>query len=204
MVDVDVVVVGAGPAGTSVSYDLLCEKKTVIILDRFDFPRFKACAGGLTVKTLNALRYSVDSVIRKNCYDLIIGKGYKKTKRLRSKNKICGMIVRSEFDDFCLRQCMDKGVKFKKIRKIYKIEEGHDYIEIFTDIGSLKSRFLVGADGANSKVRALSNTFPEIKKGLAIQARIPCKPGDLPDMEFDFLLSKMDMVGYFQKTTISM
>ncbi len=70
MVDVDAVVVGAGPAGTSVSYDLLCERKTVIILDRFDFPRFKACAGGLTAKTLNALRYSVDSVIRKNCYDL--------------------------------------------------------------------------------------------------------------------------------------
>jgi len=71
----DVVIVGAGPAGCSAAFDLCSYKKSVLLIDKVAFPRVKPCAGGLTIKTLKALRYSVKPIIRRVCNNLIIGKG---------------------------------------------------------------------------------------------------------------------------------
>ena len=38
---------------------------SVLLLDHKDFPRAKACAGGLTSKAVQALRYSIAPVVRK-------------------------------------------------------------------------------------------------------------------------------------------
>jgi flavin-dependent dehydrogenase len=40
----DVIVVGAGPAGCAAAYDLATSGRPVLLLDRCDFPRAKACA----------------------------------------------------------------------------------------------------------------------------------------------------------------
>ena len=61
----DAMVVGAGPAGCAAAYDLAAAGQSVLLLDKRDFPRAKACAGGLTIKAVQALRYSIDPVVRK-------------------------------------------------------------------------------------------------------------------------------------------
>ena len=61
----DAIVVGAGPAGCAAAYDLAAAGQSVLLLDKNDFPRPKACAGGLTSKAVQALRYSIDPVVRK-------------------------------------------------------------------------------------------------------------------------------------------
>ena len=58
-------VVGAGPAGCAAAYDLAAAGLSVLLLDHKDFPRAKACAGGLTSKAVQALRYSIAPVVRK-------------------------------------------------------------------------------------------------------------------------------------------
>jgi Dehydrogenases (flavoproteins) len=44
----DVVVVGAGPAGSMAAYVAAKLGLKVLIIDRFRFPRIKPCGGGLT------------------------------------------------------------------------------------------------------------------------------------------------------------
>jgi geranylgeranyl reductase family protein len=61
----DAMVVGAGPAGCAAAYDLATAGLSVLLLDHKDFPRAKACAGGLTSKAVQALRYSIAPVVRK-------------------------------------------------------------------------------------------------------------------------------------------
>jgi flavin-dependent dehydrogenase len=50
--DADVIVVGAGPAGSMAAYILASQGVRVTILDKSTFPRYKVCGGGLTHKIL--------------------------------------------------------------------------------------------------------------------------------------------------------
>ena len=47
MTDVDVLVVGAGPAGASAALAARREGASVLMLDRVPPPRYKRCGGGL-------------------------------------------------------------------------------------------------------------------------------------------------------------
>ncbi len=56
MIRTPVCIVGAGPAGASLSYFLEKHKIDHILLDKAQFPRDKICGDGLTVDVLNALK----------------------------------------------------------------------------------------------------------------------------------------------------
>src|ERR1700742_4145332 len=70
--DFDILIAGAGPAGCAAAYDLARAGKHVLLLDRRTFPRPKACACGLTRKTLKALRYSVDPIVERVCHEIVL------------------------------------------------------------------------------------------------------------------------------------
>lgn len=52
----DAIIVGAGPAGSIAAYVASKLGFKVLIIDRFRFPRFKPCGGGLTQKSILLLR----------------------------------------------------------------------------------------------------------------------------------------------------
>ena len=51
----DVIVVGAGPAGSSTAYHLACAGLDVLLLEKTSFPREKVCGDGLTPRAVKAL-----------------------------------------------------------------------------------------------------------------------------------------------------
>src|ERR1700712_5394765 len=102
----DALIVGAGPAGCAAAYDLARAGQRVLLLDKRNFPRHKACACGLTRKTLRALRYSVDPVIERECRDVVLqeaGASFATGTRIadksmevrvRTREPFCAMAVR--------------------------------------------------------------------------------------------------------------
>ena len=52
----DAIIVGAGPTGCAAAFDLATAGMNVLLVDRHAFPRSKACAGALTMKSIKALR----------------------------------------------------------------------------------------------------------------------------------------------------
>ena len=119
----DAIIIGAGPAGCAAAYDLSKAGRSVLLIDRRDFPRVKACAGVLTIKTLRALRYSVRPVIRRTARNLMVGRKLEKKKLLRGKHPIAVMTVRSEFDNFCFERTIEAGAQFKVARRIDGLHE---------------------------------------------------------------------------------
>ncbi|WP_457554062.1 NAD(P)/FAD-dependent oxidoreductase [Desulfobacula sp.] len=186
----DVAIIGAGPAGTAAGFDLLAKGLKVLVLDKYEFPRKKACAGGITPKAYHLFRYDISSVIKKECQTIRITPFNKKSFFIKNKNTLCYMTKREDLDLFSLNKIIEKGVDFRVIKKIRSIKETNSSVEIHTDSESFKASYLIGADGANSIVRRLIFSGRFYKKQFAIEADVKMERPDMFQMEFDFSKSK--------------
>ena len=61
--DFDVIVVGAGPAGSMAAYHLAKKNFNVMIVDQQEFPRYKPCGGGLPERTLKEIPFDLSPVL---------------------------------------------------------------------------------------------------------------------------------------------
>ena len=60
--EVECIVVGGGPAGSTAAWELTRQGRDVLVLDAMEFPRQKLCAGWLTPKVLEDLELVGGSV----------------------------------------------------------------------------------------------------------------------------------------------
>ena len=174
--DYDVLIVGAGPAGCAAAYDLAEAGRRILLLDKRSFPRGKACACGLTRKTLKALRYTVQPVLERECRDVVLqeaGPAFHNGRRLadkacevrvRLRNPFCAMAVRERFDAFCLQQTLGSGPhkpELRRIEGITALRELPTHIELDIigtggEVQTLRAPVLIGADGSNGQTRRLA------------------------------------------------
>ncbi|WP_319408984.1 geranylgeranyl reductase family protein [uncultured Desulfosarcina sp.] len=182
----DVVIVGAGPSGCSAAYDLSVKGLRVLLLDRTDFPRKKSCAGGLTIKAARALRYSLLPVIQKTVCNLSVSCRMRHRRLLKSIDPICHLVERSAFDFFCLKKTVAAGACFAVVKRIDQIVESPRTVALMTEGGLIRSRFLIGADGVNSRIRRLTARFLKFQRGFAVEGIVDRAPPAGLGMGFDF------------------
>lgn len=186
--DFDALIVGAGPAGCAAAFDLARAGRRGLLLDKRSFPRHKACACGLTRKTLAALRYSVEPVIERQCRDVVLqeaGAAFHTGRRsadktaevrVRLRQPFCAMAVRARFDHFCLQQTLAAGAELLRIEGLLALRELPTHIELDItlpggEIRTLSAPVLLGADGSNGQTRRLS-----AGPGQATTAQLPPEP----------------------------
>jgi geranylgeranyl reductase family protein len=184
----DAIVVGAGPSGCAAAYDLAVAGQSVLLVDKSDFPRLKACAGGLTIKAVKALRYSIDPVVREVVRRVRLEGEAGSTSSapvLKSREPICVMTVRAELDEYCLGKTIAAGASFKKISPLRQIVRAGGNIHLLTAGESYRARFLIGADGASGQVRRLCAQGSWFSQGFALEVQTP-GPKKAMDLTFDF------------------
>lgn len=184
----DVIVVGAGQAGAACALDLAHAGLDVLLLDRREFPRFKACAGGVTVKALRRYRFSLGPVIRQAESAMRVSMYLKRETTLQAPAPICAMTVRTELDELCFRQALAAGARFRQVGPLRSIGEGEDGVSVTLESGEvLRARYLVGADGAHSQVRKLTGGFVPDRTAVAMEGIVQLPAGvPLPPLTFDF------------------
>jgi geranylgeranyl reductase family protein len=180
----DAIVVGAGPAGCAAAYDLAVAGQSVLLVDKRNFPRDKACAGGLTIKAVKALRYSIEPLVKQVVRRVQL-EGGSLSSPLKSRDPICVMTVRSELDEYCLSKTIEAGARFRRIGALQRIAGAKDEVQLTTNDEIYRARFLVGADGASGQVRRLCAAGSWFSQGFALEVKtaIPC--GEI-DLTFDF------------------
>lgn len=150
----DVVIVGAGPAGSVCGYLLQKSGIDCVVVDRAFFPREKICAGGLTPKAWHLLdelmpnvKYNYNTVSRlhvdvdgeKNCEFAI-------AEPIR-------VVRRKAFDHKLLQEYQSIGGAFIHDTMTQIEEENHRIVVTLRSGMRIACRYLVGADGSNSRVR---------------------------------------------------
>ncbi len=101
---VDVIIVGAGPAGATAAYDLGEAGQRVLVLEKETLPRYKPCGGGLSTRMLAKwFPFSFDPVIETRPQAITYAFGKHVATMPVADHSLC-MVRRDHFDAFLLRQ----------------------------------------------------------------------------------------------------
>ena len=152
----DLVVVGAGPAGSAAAIAALRARPDlrVLLLDRSDFPRDKACGDGIAPHVLDLLEeQAVTGLVddRVSVADLRLQRGA--TSVCRRMRRPAWVVPRAVFDARLREAALAAGAVPGRghVRSVRVRPEG---VEVVDGRGLVPAQVVVGADGAHSAVAA--------------------------------------------------
>src|SRR2546421_547699 len=164
----DVIVVGAGPAGSTTAYRLARAGARVCLMDRARFPRDKPCGGGLTLRAVRELPFSVEPVVEDRIETIELGFRYTRRWSRRAKQPLVLMTQRRRLDAFLAEQAVTAGAEFRDGAKVTAVDPSG---RVAIDGERLDADVVVGADGANGiTARSLGRPAPE--HGVALEGNV--------------------------------
>lgn len=174
--DYDVIVVGAGPGGSTAAR--LCAKSGLktLIIEKENLPRYKPCGGCLSLKTINQLQFDIGPLVENIIYGAKFSYRFKDQFVIKSKNPIAFLIMRDRFDKFLTDKAIQSGSELLEGVKVMGVKEGNRGVFVKISKGDgLFSKYLIGADGPNSIVARsiLQNGEKGPTNGIAIESEIP-------------------------------
>ena len=176
----DVVVVGAGPAGSAAALRALQLRPDarVLLLDRAGFPRDKTCGDGIAP-------HGLDVLARLGVHDAV--DGYPPVARLRlaaptgqvmagAMARAGHVVPRAVLDARLVAAAVARGAELRRHR-VRRVEVRDDVVVVDS---SVAARALVAADGANGVVRRQLGLPAQPRTALALACRAYA-PAPAPD-----------------------
>jgi geranylgeranyl reductase family protein len=141
----DVIVIGAGPAGSTTAYRLAREGARVLLLDKARFPRDKPCGGGISMRAMLELPVDPQPVVER-VIDRLEWSFCGRRPFLRGGGKpLASMTQRRRLDYFLVEQAVGVGADFWDGVAISEVSERGARV----DGRWIDSQLLIGADGVN-------------------------------------------------------
>jgi geranylgeranyl reductase family protein len=142
----DILVIGGGPAGSTLAYCLKHTGLKIGILDRKSFPRQKICAGWVTPEVMRLLNvdledYSKTRVLQKIRGFKISQLGQKQVESFYPGDPVSYGIRRIEFDHYLLQRCGAQLILGEALKKMDRNNEG------WLVNGKYQAKLIVGAGG---------------------------------------------------------
>jgi geranylgeranyl reductase family protein len=169
---VDVLVVGAGPAGSATALHLARGGARVVLAERARFPRDKPCGGGLTGRALRHAPCDVDAVVETRVARFELGLRYRRRFERRSETPVILMTQRRRLDAFLAEQAATAGADLREGARVEDLVAGPDGATASVGGSRLRASVVVGADGANGTVARAAGLGEGIVRGVALEANV--------------------------------
>ncbi|HZD56848.1 MAG TPA: NAD(P)/FAD-dependent oxidoreductase [Anaerolineales bacterium] len=208
MPTVDVLIIGAGPAGLSTALHLVkadpAWAERMLLVEKAIHPRHKLCGGAVTrmgLETLESLDFHLPLPLPQARVDDIRLVYASRTIHVPGRP---GFVVfhRAEFDAYLADQARQRGARIYQDEEVKSVSVDDRGAIVVTTKDTYRAKAIVGADGAKGVTRRLLNDH----RGPARVARLleVMQPAP-PDAElfsercagFDFNLVGQDLQGYF-------
>ncbi|MBL7138046.1 MAG: NAD(P)/FAD-dependent oxidoreductase [Bacteroidales bacterium] len=168
----DVIVAGAGPAGTMAAYELARKGVDVLILEKAGFPRYKVCGGGLTSKILDEIPFDITPVVEREIFSVRFSCNFSDPFTRTSSNPLILCTMREKLDQFLVNQALAVGARILHGEHILALHQAGEGIGIQTRNTTFRSGVVIGADGASSMVAHSSGLRNDLMPGLAWEAEM--------------------------------
>lgn len=190
-IDHEVIIVGAGPAGSATALELAkrapAVAKRTLVLEREAHPRHKLCCGVLTgdaLVMLSRMGLELREIPFVNADYLHLtfeGRGVK----LRLNPDFAFTVVRrNELDGWLAGKARAAGVAFQEDTQVKAVRWVAGGVEVDTNRGTLRARAVVGADGSTSVVRSAVTPRSHTGLGRAVEVITPPTSATFPTVGF--------------------
>lgn len=171
----DVVVVGAGPAGSSAARAAASVGARVLLVDQARFPRYKTCGGGLIGTSLAELPSEALAAIRSRITANRFTLRGRRAVRVRTAESFLALADREAMDTALVEAARAAGTEFRDGVSVRGIREGDGVIELRTASGGepILARAVVGADGVGGRIgRAIGVRAERVDLGLETELEL--------------------------------
>lgn len=204
----DVVIIGAGPGGSSAATFLARNGASVLLVDRAIFPREKICGDGLTPRGVAVIERlgvldQVSQISQRIDYAKVIApNGRSMTSAIQqTKQDDTYMLAAPRFDlDYILvKNAVSTGVTFQEGCKVTGIENKKNIVivrgEIDGELCEFRAKYTIIATGANMGLLKKQGFLSTTPKPI-IAARAYYKNADHQAESFNFHFNEVTLPGY--------
>jgi len=148
----DVAIVGTGPAGGLLAYELAKAGWAVLLLEKKKLPRYKTCGGGLTQRALDLIPFDIDGIIEDRAHTIRLRVGYQTAFSQTRQPPAVHLAMRDRLDYRLTQHAVANGAKLQDDTRFLSLSGPPGNLTIQTSTGPFRARVIVGADGVYSRV----------------------------------------------------
>lgn len=204
--NVDILIVGSGPSGTSTALHLVKKDPSwaqrIVVVDKAVHPREKLCGGGVTHMGQNILARLGLNFEPNNFAVNEVRLVYQDKSYSFFGNPVFRIVRRDEFDHWLVQTAEKLGVQVRQGEAVTSITPHDAYVEVVTEKATFHAKVLVGADGSRSFVRRKLKWDDDSRVARLVEVLTPEDPRNQAEFRdgvaiFDFTYMAEGLQGYY-------